>query len=356
MLLQSHPEHLNDATLESLQKELVAFASLQARQHAEQSNSLAETQYRFGFWEVVGKKIQKVIYEKLSKILAVSAMVTVAQLRKETAKKVDILKATKHFGEHQLLEITHNTNYEKRGVIKKTKMPKWIWVLLVLFAIVEGYFVYQGMLLNGMGIATSILTSLCVAIGILIGSHYAAVRIKKMLSQKTRVIATVVIHAVILMAFYALGNLRVDAITASLLRSVEQNNYAILPPSSLPITLASISTFIFLISFLSSYYYAKTSNEIAVIDLLQKEQEIVQKNKEIDIQIEAIQKETEEKSKEALAQYEKALLYLKQLKSIASIANAKYVATYINFRSGEPIPAFLQIEPDFKFEDFIPKT
>ena len=356
MQVQTRYEHLDDATLVKLQNELVDFASLQAKQHTEQSAQLSETQYRFGFWEVVGKKVQKVIYEKLSKTLAVSAMVTVAQLRKETAKKVETLIATKHFGEHQLLDITNNPNYEKRVVTDKPNMPKWMWVLLALLAIAEGYFVFQGMLLTGMGIATSVLTSICVATGILIGGHYAAIRIKKMLSKKARIMTTLIINTLIFIAFYALGNLRVDAIKATISRDVEHNNYAILPPNSLPITLAFISTFIFLLGFLSSYYYAKTAKEIVILGLLQKEQELELKNKEINAKIEVLNKETEEKSKAALEQYEKALLYLKQLKSIASIANTKYVATYINFKSGESLPAFLQKEPDFNFEDFIPKT
>lgn len=174
MQLQTKQEHLDNATLLKLQNELVDIASLQAKQHAEQTTPLTETQYKFGFVEVVSKRVQKVIYEKLSNVLAVSAMVTVAELRKENATKIATLTAEKNFGEHALLEIAHHPNYVARTANKKAPMPKWMWVLLAMFAIAEAYFVYQGMLLTGMGLATSVITFLCVATGLLIDPSYSS--------------------------------------------------------------------------------------------------------------------------------------------------------------------------------------
>lgn len=356
MQVQTLQEHLNDATLDKVQNELTDFAIMQAKQHAQQDTVVTEEQYRLGFIEVVRKKVQQVIFEKLSGTLSVSAMVFVNQLKKGSAEKIKKLTAAKNFSEHLIHNITHSEQYAAPQTLYFKKMPQWIWVILTVLGLAEAYFVGVALLESGLGAITSILSVICIATGMVLGSHLLAQKIKQITSAIIRAILSVAVAAFIFYIFYQLGTMRVEAMKTMIQRSLSANSYAIAPPQSLPLTLAVISTFIFLLGFFISLYYAKTQKEKEAINLASKEVEEKQKMANAEAEINLINQSLETKTEAALTKYETSILYLKKLKNIAAIANAKYVATYINYKSGEAIPIFLKQEPDFQFEDFIPKA
>lgn len=350
----------DDSHIIELEKELLGHSEIQGRQNGEQNMPVTEDQLRAYNMNFIETKVQSAINYNHQLYHPISGMVIVQEIKSEAKKNVQTLSTSLADDEHKMRPLEEQKK-QLAPDLKKRRLRRCIYTGVGIISAADGYFAYEAFRAAPIPKIPSFFAALSITIAIGFGCHILGGFIRKAQTKIQRIIRYSIVLIPAFAGFFVLGLLRANAYNSvmKLQNSIDGTSLQSLSSiSGWNITILSFLLFVVALLFSIKFYKPKEEQKKdQEYDLTRKEiNELKNKMQDTQNKIEGIQKETIEKSAEALARYEYAIATENRLKSIARHSMEVYKEMNLRHRKDGLCPIFFSHPSAFNFQTFFDNT
>lgn len=343
----------NDYTYQ-FETKLLSYASTQAKQNGLEDLPGTEPELRLLIMNHIETETQAEIENNNQQHTPVCKMVLAKKSDSESQLKSKEISADLKEDEHKMAE-AESIKKQEYPNIRTVWVRRFIYCIVAFLSAMEGIYIYEALRSISFPKVAACMSAIALGLGLAILTHIAAKYIKNAISKEQRLYRYRMVILPAFIGFFFIGYMRAKAYTTQ--AALDAKVHRVLEPHSISGFGVTVICFLtFLLGLFISVKYAKTKAE----ELKQKDYEkacrehkkyykaVAQKRQ----QITNIQRESNEKTEEALSNLERAAAIENQLKTIAQKAMNIYAATNIRHRKNGIIPHILTNPPAFQFTTF----
>lgn len=350
---QLAPNKEQQKQISSMKQELIVIAETIGKENGMENKPASVEEFNLFFGNKAKNTLQTFLYKNHEHYTPIAGMYLANEIRKAGAEKKQKLNA-------ELSDTTLEKNQveaRRKPLFPDKRLLKirlFIYLLLILLAIVEAVYTFKAFRSKGMDMLTSLSSGVGMAITVLC-THFLAKWCKNAPNKLVRFFRLMISLAIPGILFYGIAMIRIDgyAIENQFKNLLPGHNQPSLSADALDLFL--ISYIFYLVGFFLSYFFAKTKEESEQEKEFNKlTDECHRLHVKVDGlkgQITTIEKTTYEKSKEALENLEKAIATEREIESIAPEVLQHYIDKNLRHRT-DGIPAFYNNLPQLQFQKF----
>lgn len=349
----------HDAYINALQEELTSYSEIQGRQNGIQNKPVTEPELRAYIMNAIESKVQSALDHNHQIYLPVSGMVLANKIQADAKGKITGIKSSLAEDEHKLGPLED----KKKELIadpKKRLIRMLVYIGAGVISLAEGYFAFEALRLAGFPKIAADCAALGIAIAIGFGTHILAGYIRKAQKPIQRIIRYSIVLIPAFIGFYVLGSLRASGYNSTIDLNPHLNG-AFVPQSGAiegwKITIISFLLFVAALIFSIKYYKTEEeyNQDLAYDNVCAEIKKLIATIKGKHDEIEAIQKEADIRSADALIRYEYAIACENSLQAIARKSLEKYSQSNLRHRTDGSCPNFFSYPPVFNFSLFFDK-
>lgn len=337
--------------LSHFENELISYAQTEGKQAGLKNLPQNVEQFRVSIFNYVESHGQECINKSHAGCSPISGAVAATALRKKADDAIAKLSTDLHESEHRIRQCENEKQQLQQPCDSwlKRNLPK---IVIGCISFAEGWFIYEAVRNSGFPVLPAFILSTALGAGLAYFTHIAAGWIKKSGNRTQLIKRTLTTLIPVALLFIYVGAVRSEAYqeVAALTAQAEQ---------AAPVHTASgwkigmISFILYCIGLVIAIKYAKTKEEkdqeAAYDQACTKLNEEKQKREAVQQKIQAIEEDTHQQVKEALATYEQALARERQIQLICKKALEGYAATNMRHRTDGVCPPFFSNLPQLQF-------